>query len=74
VTTPAYAPRLRRRHQVELTLAADAEARGWPREVEWHRATAVRLEQLLAELGASVEGPMADDPLQTQGENKGDQA
>ncbi len=55
VTTPAYAPRLRRRHQVELTLAADAEARGWPREVERHRATAVRLEQLLAELGASVE-------------------
>ena len=73
VTTPAYAPRLRRRHQVELTLAADAEARGWPREVERHRATAVRLEQLLAELGESVEGPMADDPIQAQDENEGDQ-
>jgi len=30
--------------QVELTLAADAEARGWAREVERHRATAARLE------------------------------
>jgi hypothetical protein len=61
VTTPAYAPRLRRRRQVELALAADAEARGWPREVERHRATATRLEQLLAELGEPVAGPMADD-------------
>src|SRR5229473_1114675 len=57
VTTREYAPRLRRRRQVELTLAADAETRGWPREVERHQATAVRLMQLLAELGESVEGP-----------------
>src|SRR6266700_4272380 len=65
VTTPAYAPRLRRRRQVELTLAADAEARGWAREVERHRAIAARLEQLLAELGEPVAGPMADDPFHT---------
>jgi len=73
VTTPAYAPRLRRRRQVELMLAADAEARGWPREVERHRATAVRLEQLLAELGAPVEGPMAEDPTRAQDQGAGDQ-
>jgi hypothetical protein len=62
VTTAAYAPRLRRRHQVELVLAADAEAKGWGREVERHRATATRLERLLAELGEPLEGPIADDP------------
>jgi integrase len=62
VTTPAYAPRLRRRRQVELTLAADAAARGWPREVERHQATAARLEQLLAELSEPVDGPLADEP------------
>jgi len=60
VTTPAYAPRLRRRRQVELTLAADAEARGWTREVERHQATAARLEHLLAELGEPLEGPTAE--------------
>jgi hypothetical protein len=73
VTTPAYAPRLRRRRQVELMLAADAEARGWPREVERHRATAVRLEQSLAELGAPVEGPMAEDPTRAHDQGAGDQ-
>jgi integrase len=60
VTTPAYAPRLRRRRQVELTLAADAEARGWKREVERHQATAVRLERLLVDLGEPLEGPTAE--------------
>jgi integrase len=60
VTTPAYAPRLRRRRQVELTLAADAEARGWTREVERHQATAARLEHWLAELGEPLEGPTAE--------------
>ena len=62
VTTAAYAPRLRRRHQVELVLAADAEAKGWGREVERHRATDTRLERLLAELGEPLEGPIADGP------------
>lgn len=51
VTTPVYAPRLRERRRVELALAADAEARGWSREVERHQCTARRLEHLLTELG-----------------------
>jgi hypothetical protein len=72
VTTPAYAPRLRCRRQMELTLAADAESRGWPREVERHRAIAARLEQLLAELGEPLDGPTAPD-VGTQGDGKGDQ-
>jgi hypothetical protein len=58
---------------VELTLVADAETRGWPREVERHRATAARLEQLLAELGEPVAGPMADDPLHTPDAHGGGQ-
>jgi len=73
VTPPAYAPRRRRRRQVELTLASDAEARGWAREVERPRATAARLEQLLAELSEPVEGPMADDPLHTPDAHGGDE-
>jgi integrase len=72
VTTPAYAPRLRCRRQMELTLAADAESRGWPREVERHRAIAARLERLLAELGEPLDGPTAPD-VETQGDGKGDQ-
>jgi integrase len=71
VTTPAYAPRLRCRRQVELTLAADAESRGWPREVERHRAIATRLEQLLGELGEPLEGPMTPDD-RVQGHTEGD--
>jgi ferric-dicitrate binding protein FerR (iron transport regulator) len=59
---------------VELTLAADAEARGWAREVERHRATAARLEQLLAELGEPVEGPMAEDPLRAPNAHGEDQS
>src|SRR4030095_10349225 len=51
LTPPAYAPRLRRRRQVELTLAADAEARGWAREIERDRATAAPLGPLLAQVG-----------------------
>jgi integrase len=51
VTTPAYAPRLRERRRVELTLASDAAARGWSREVERHHTTARRVEYLLADLG-----------------------
>jgi integrase len=55
VTTPAYAPRLRERHKVELALVKDAEQRGWLREVERHRATAARIEQLLTDLGEPLE-------------------
>jgi integrase len=73
VTTLAYAPRLRCRRQVELTLAADAAQRGWAREAERHQVTARRLEQLLTELGEPIDGPMADPPTSTQGQAEGDQ-
>jgi integrase len=55
VTTPAYAPRLRERRDVELTLAEDARARAWPREVERHCGIAHRIEQLLADLSEAIE-------------------
>jgi integrase len=55
VTTPAYAPRLRERHRLELSLADDARKRAWPREVERHCAIARRIEQLLSNLGEEVE-------------------
>lgn len=55
VTTPAYAPRLRERHRVELSLAEDARERTWPREVERHCAIARRIEQLLSDLGEKVD-------------------
>lgn len=61
VTTPAYAPRLRRRRQTELRLAEDARERGWPREIERHLATAMRVEGLLRDLGEPLEGLVADD-------------
>jgi integrase len=51
VTTPAYAPRLRERHCLELTLAEDARQRQWTREVERHSGIARRVENLLADLG-----------------------
>ena len=51
VTTKEYAPRLRSRRQREMGLTEDAASRGWEREVERHRCTAQRIEQLLAELG-----------------------
>jgi hypothetical protein len=50
LTTTEYAPRLRERLCVEQQLAADAEARGWPREVERHQRTAERIHALLGEL------------------------
>ena len=55
VTTPAYAPRLRERHRLELSLADDARNRAWPREVERHCGIARRTEQLLSDLGEEVE-------------------
>ncbi len=51
VTTREYAPRLRARRKLELELVEDAVSRGWEREVERHRCTIRRIEQLLAELG-----------------------
>lgn len=64
VTTPAYAPRLRRRRRVELELAEDAVSRGWEREVERHRCTAERLQRLLADLGETLDGPEAGNDLE----------
>ena len=55
LTTPKYAPRLRERLCMEQTLAADAETRGWVREVERHERTADRIRSLLLDLGEPVE-------------------
>jgi integrase len=57
ITTPEYAPRLRERREREIALAADAQVRGFEREVERHECTRKRIEQLLSELGESVESP-----------------
>ena len=54
VTTTDYVPRLRARLAVEQQLIDDATTRGWVREVERHRATRTRLEQLLRELGEAI--------------------
>jgi integrase len=61
VTTPAYAPRLRRRRRIEQELVEDAATHGWHREVERHQCTIRRLEQLLTDLGEPIEGPEATD-------------
>jgi hypothetical protein len=55
VTTSQYAPRLRARREREIELIADAELHNWQREVERHRSSVKRIEQLLAELGETVE-------------------
>ena len=55
VTTPAYAPRLRERRTLELSLADDARERAWPREVERHCGIARRIEQLLSDLGEAAD-------------------
>jgi integrase len=55
VTTQAYAPRLRERRRLEMSLADDARNRAWPREVERHCAIARRIESLLSELGELVD-------------------
>ena len=65
VTTPAYAPRLRERHQLELSLAEDARGRSWGREVERHCSMAKRIEQLLRDL---------DEPLEPQRPEQGGSA
>jgi hypothetical protein len=52
-------PRRIRYHAVRLcmeqTLAADAETRGWAREVERHERTADRIRSLLLDLGEPAE-------------------
>lgn len=62
VTTPTYAPRLRERRTLELTLADDARERAWPHEVERHCGIARRIEQLLCDLGEVVDHPF-DAPI-----------
>jgi hypothetical protein len=59
VTTPAYAPRLRRRRRIEQELIEDARQHGWQREAERHQCTIRRIEQLLADLDESLDGPEA---------------
>ncbi len=61
VTTPAYAPRLRRRHRIEQELVEDALSHGWQREVERHHCTIGRIEQLLIDLGEPLDGPRANE-------------
>jgi hypothetical protein len=61
ITSPEYAPRLRRRRKREMELVEDAISRGWQREVERHQCTIRRLEQLLADLQEPIEGPEAID-------------
>jgi len=59
VTTPEYAPRLRRRLHIEQELIEDAIARGWQREVERHQCTIRRIEQLLIGLNEALDEPEA---------------
>ncbi|MGI9060493.1 MAG: tyrosine-type recombinase/integrase [Ktedonobacteraceae bacterium] len=61
VTTPEYAPRLRKRRKRELELAEDAVAHGWQREVERHQCTIRRIEALLADLSEPIDGVEAVD-------------
>ena len=66
VTTPEYAPRLCARYEIEQTVALDAAARGWDREIERQRCTGERIEKLLADLGQPLDGP-GDTPLRDPG-------
>ncbi len=61
VTSPAYAPRLRRRRRIEQELIEDARQHGWQREVERHQCTIGRIEQLLIDLGEPLDGPIANE-------------
>ena len=61
VTTPEYAPRLRRRRKNEITLIEDAISHGWEKEVERHRCTIKRIDQLLRDLKEPLEGKEATD-------------
>jgi hypothetical protein len=57
LTTSDYAPRLRARLDTEAELIADAQRRGWDREVVRHQATQRRLQQLLDELEDDTAAP-----------------
>ncbi|MBV9577665.1 MAG: hypothetical protein JO057_03640 [Chloroflexi bacterium] len=59
ITTPEYAPRLRRRRSLELELAEDAAGHGWTHEVERHGGTAHRIDQLLYEMKEALDGAVA---------------
>ncbi len=61
VTTPEYAPRLRRRLRIEQELIEDARTHGWQREVERHQCAVKRLEHLLADLAEPLDGQEAAD-------------
>jgi site-specific recombinase XerD len=61
VTSPEYAPRLRRRRKCEQKLVEDALAHGWQREVERHQWTVRRIEHLLTDLGEPLDGSEAID-------------
>lgn len=61
VTTPEYAPRLRRRRKREQALVQDAITHGWQREIERHRCTIKRIEQLLADLAEPLDGAESED-------------
>jgi hypothetical protein len=61
LTTPEYAPRLRRRRHREELLIEDALHHGWSREVERHRAIVARIEHLLVDLGEPLDGRADDD-------------
>ncbi|SKQ83331.1 tyrosine-type recombinase/integrase [Mycobacteroides abscessus] len=52
LTTSDYAPRLHQRLAVEQQLIADAQERGWDREVERHQRVADTLASLLGDLHA----------------------
>jgi hypothetical protein len=54
---PDSAVVLRARREIEETLALDAAARGWDREVERHRCTTGRIEKLLTDLGEPLDNP-----------------
>ncbi len=55
-TTREYAPWLRTGRLKEMEVIEDAISHGWGREVERHRCTVRRVEQLLVELGEPLDG------------------
>jgi integrase len=55
VTTPAYGPRLRERHRLELSLADDARNRGWPKIRDLARQTRCRLSARAAPAGDELD-------------------
>ena len=56
-TTKKHALRLQRPWARKQTHLDDAPQRGWPREVELHRGTQRRLQELLDDLGERLDGP-----------------